>query len=264
MIQRKIFIVIEISKGKDMKIKVTTLFLSFFILLAFCSVSTVNADRWKRVYLASYPRSGNHWVRHLVEEATHIATSSVYCDQDPPHLFSAFPWGGHCCKNGYKGNCRYPSPHDFILLKTHFPAKSARPFDLQTSIKTIRIVRHPIDAFYSYYIYSHKGKNPADSIPSHIVERYMKSWRHFQNYWNTQPKVATYRYEDLMKNPKKYLKKILKRIGYSFDEADIDRAISKFPPTGSLLKHRYKYRLKDVMIIREELKDLMAQFDYKL
>src|SRR5690348_10906431 len=88
-------------------------------------------DWSKRVYLATYPRSGNHWVRYLIEEITHIATSSVYCDgdADKSHLGKPFPWGGYCPKYGYEGKCRYPTPDDIVVVKTHFPAVPAQEFD---------------------------------------------------------------------------------------------------------------------------------------
>src|SRR6185437_16726911 len=91
--------------------------------LFLCTVcgSLLSADEWNRVYLASFPRSGNHWVRFLVEEATHITTSSVYRDPNFPHLPTVFPWGGYVVDQGYKGNCRFPTTNDPILIKTHYP-----------------------------------------------------------------------------------------------------------------------------------------------
>ena len=41
------------------------------ILLTLC-MQILHANDWKRVYLASFPRSGNHWTRFLIEEATGI------------------------------------------------------------------------------------------------------------------------------------------------------------------------------------------------
>ena len=81
-------------------------------------------SEWNTVYLASFPRSGNRWVRFLVEEAVHIATSSVYSvykDGDYLHLQEILPWDGFCTNHGYNGACRYPSKDDPVLLKTHYP-----------------------------------------------------------------------------------------------------------------------------------------------
>lgn len=72
--------------------KIALLFILFKI--TFIHAEEVQTKNWQhRVYLASYPRSGNHWLRYLIEEAKGIATSSVYQDPDPPHLDQVFPWG---------------------------------------------------------------------------------------------------------------------------------------------------------------------------
>lgn len=71
---------------------------------------------WRRAYLATYPRSGNHWTRYLIEEASGIATSSIYVDRIPQHLKRKFPWGGYCPHRGYEGNRRYPKKSDIDLV----------------------------------------------------------------------------------------------------------------------------------------------------
>lgn len=139
----------------------TSCILSFaLILLTFPTMST-QADEWQRVYMATYPRSGNHWLRNLIEEATHIATSSVYIDSDGgandvKHLDTPFPWGGYAAPKGCIGHCRYADKNDIVVIKTHYPSFSAVPFDLQPSLKTIRIVRHPIDSICSFFLLGKK------------------------------------------------------------------------------------------------------------
>ena len=71
-------------------------FLLLVLLICFGVQGKVTADNWKRAYLVTFPRSGNHWMRYLIEEATQIATGSVYQDMDRPvHLERIFPWGGY-------------------------------------------------------------------------------------------------------------------------------------------------------------------------
>src|SRR5690348_17766666 len=98
-------------------------------------------DWHKRVYLATYPRSGNHWVRYLIEDVTGLATSSVYVDGDVErsHLGKAFPWGGYAPPFGYEGKCKYPKPEDSVVVKTHYPAVPAQKFDRMSYVKAIRI-----------------------------------------------------------------------------------------------------------------------------
>jgi hypothetical protein len=228
-----------------------------------------NADEWKRVYLASYPRSGNHWVRYLVEEATNIATSSVVADSgrgsvnDDPHLKKTFPWGGYCCRHGYNGTRSYPTKNDPVLIKTHFPTAPKRGINYKKRIGSIRIVRHPIDTFYSRYVL-HKRSNAKEIIPRATVEDFIKSWREFQIYWNKQPDTITFRYEDLHAKPIFVLNKMLKAMKYSVSLTDVERAIHKYPPQGIILKHINHFKKEDLELMALELKDLLDQFGYTI
>lgn len=239
--------------------KIIPLFLFFF--LSVVHPNFANEDWDKRVYLTSFPRSGNHWVRFLIEEATYITTSSAYRDRDFQHLTTPFPWDGYCEKNGYEGNCRYPEKGEIFVVKTHFPVFKDK-FGNLPSIRTVRIIRHPIDSFYSYFI--HKGNNPDSKIPKKLLERYIFKWREFQEYWNSQENVLDVRYEDLYNDPHSNLKKILEYIGYEVQEKDIIRALEKHPPKGALLKHLNHYDANDLEQISYKLNDLLNQFGYKI
>lgn len=225
-------------------------FLKWFCLLLI--VGSIEADEWKRVYLASAPRSGNHWLRYLIEEATHIATSSVYRDKNDGNLPTLFEWGGYCCDHGHTGNCRYPGIDDPIVIKTHYPALKNSPFDLQSAQMTIRIVRHPIDVFYSWKI----------AYGDKTLPYFISKWKKFQEYWNAQDNILTIRYEDLLARPFPILKQVLEAIGCSVSNRDIERAIATYPPSGEPLKHLSRYTEEELNLIASELSDLLIQFGY--
>jgi hypothetical protein len=228
-------------------------------------VSNREVSDWnKRVYLATYPRSGNHWMRYLLEEVTSIATSSVYCDPDPQHLSDPFPWGGYCHPHGYEGKCRYPVAGDIFVVKTHYPCLQAYSFDLQPTWKTVRIIRHPIDSMYSHYAYFSHGQKATDRMPLPILNELIQSWRLFQEYWDMQPNVLTVRYEDLMDDPAFYLSKILTYIGYSFTSADVERTVAKYAPKGKLFKHFKRYKAADLRLIHSKLHKLMRAYGYHI
>jgi hypothetical protein len=240
------------------------------LILASCLIflsdySSCFSKEWSRAYLATYPRSGNHWIRYLVEEAAHIATGSVYRDREPMHMDKVFPWGGYSCDHGYEGNCRYPNKDDIVLVKTHFPAQSDEksPFDELSYQVTIRIMRHPIDSFYSRYVKNPRGLLE-DKVPSKRVKEMIRSWHKFQTYWNKKENVLTVRYEDILANPTAELRKILEALNYNVTDEDIARAIAKYPPDGWMLKHINRFTYEDLKLISDELSDLMAQFDYKI
>ena len=242
----------------------------FFFLLCMIAGSWGCASEcdalWnKRVYLATYPRSGNHWVRYLIEEATHIATSSVYCDADigRSHLGKPFAWGGYCPKYGYEKQCRYPTPEDSVVVKTHYPAVPAQQFDRLPYIKVIRIVRHPIDSLYSFYVFEKKHiDNP--KMPLSLIKKRIRIWRSFHEYWDRQSNVFTVRYEDLLQEPQALLQSILQEIGYCVTKEQVDRAVNRYPPRGKPLKHLAQFSLEEVDMIKEELTDLMQKFNYSI
>lgn len=224
----------------------------------------LSADEWNRVYLASFPRSGNHWVRFLVEEATHITTSSVYRDRDFPHLPTVFPWGGYVVDQGYKGNCRFPTTNDPILIKTHYPflpqRNQQRKIDLNQD-RVICLIRHPIDCLYSFYIYRNKPQN-VDLISEDFVKEFVSQWKSFYEFWDEKPNVTMIRYEDILADPEKQLSKILQIAGFSFEEEDIKGAIAVNSPAGGALKHRIRYIEKWEKFVLYELQDLLFKYKY--
>lgn len=228
------------------------------LIFIFCILQfSLCSNEWNTVYLASFPRSGNHWVRFLVEEATHIATSSVYRDRDYPHLRNTFPWGGYCTEFGYEGHCRYPTKQDPVLLKTHYPFLPKQIIPSPKS--TICLIRHPIDSFWSFYTY--RGGNDG-KIDEASLKQFIHGWKKFYEYWEAQPEVLFIRYEDLQADPRFYLNSILETAGYNFSQEDIDRAITRYPPKGAPLKHSDFYDNQSIERILTELADILTRFHY--
>lgn len=229
----------------------------FFLTVAFSSfVCSAECDC---VYLASFPRSGNHWVRFLIEEATHIATSSVYRDNDYHHLPEKFPWGGYSTDHGYNGNCRYPTEKEAVVLKTHYPYFPGIP-KLNARL-TICLIRHPIDAFYSFHVYKQSRINSHRTLTQTLPKLIMK-WKLFYEYWDQQPGVLLIRYEDLYQSPATYLTKMLEAIGYQVQSGDVLRAVDKYPPKGGVLKQIERYSASEIELINRELKDLLLKYGY--
>lgn len=248
--------------------------MSLLTCLALTPVASINAQsvseshkEWTRVYLPSFPRSGNHWIRSLVEEASGIATSSVKRDRHPKHLFEAFPWGGYCPDHGYTGIRRYPIKNDIVLIKTHFPAsKRASIFDGLPYKKVVRLIRHPVDSFYSEYIRitSLHGGTAKDKVPHETVEELIELWVKFQSYWDNQENVVTLRYEDFLLNPEDNLRIILNVMNYNVEDSDIKRAVMTYPPEGFMLKHKSRFEPNDLELIEERLKEYLIYYHYPI
>ncbi len=137
--------------------------------------------KWQnRVYLATYPRSGNHWMRYLIEEATHIATSSCYQDPDPQHMATVFPWGGYCCEHGYEGQSSYATEQETVVIKTHFPAIGISPFDELPISKPFASSAIPLILFILSSLGETYSNQPCEyAMPKDVLLKSIASWRAF-------------------------------------------------------------------------------------
>lgn len=215
---------------------------------------------WDIVYLASFPRSGNHWLRFLIEEATGIATSSAYRDLDYLHLSKIFPWGGYCTDRGYNGTCRYPTQREPVVVKTHYPC-----FDtplLPHANRVICLIRNPIDTFYSYYVY--KKEVSSELKFDDVLCEFIREWREFYEFWERHPGVLMIRYEDLYQDPSRYLAETLRTVDYRVRRKDIQRAVTRYPPRGGLLKHLEHVSASEMDRIKHDLRDLLLKYKYHL
>jgi len=217
-----------------------------------------NETSYKLIYLATFPRSGNHWTRYLIEEAAHVTTSSVY--EEPNHSDMG-AWGGYYQPNGYYGNCQQPTNEETVVLKTHFPFFEATAFDLRPNITTIRIIRHPIDSMYSLFVSGNIDKY-GQRIPPDSLKYLIDQWRVFQEYWDQQENILNIYYEDLLEDPYYYFSVIMAVAGYKINDEDILRSIKKFPPQGKALKHLACFTKEDREQIQEELSSLLHKHDY--
>lgn len=238
------------------------------IVLASFNQTVIAKDKWNRAYLSTYPRSGNHWVRFFLEEATHIATGSVYRDKEPGfvHLKIPFPWGGYAVKNGYHGDCRYPKMGDIVVVKTHYPAKPKTKFDLLRAFKVIRIVRHPVDSFYSHFQHEiNKKRHPKNGkVPRWYIEKSIVNWRRFIKFWDDKSNVVTIRYEDMLEDPRSNFQKIIDELGYEIEESDFERALEKNAPQGQPLKHLEHFKKEDLQLINDQLGLIMKKLNYSI
>lgn len=91
---------------------------------------------------------------------------------------------------------------------------------------------------------------------------FIESWRKFYEFWESQSGVLFIRYEDLHADTGYYLSCILQAAGFTFNQADIERAISKYPPQGAPLKHIGSYDTKSLEMIKTELADILARYNY--
>lgn len=189
--------------------------------------------------LASFPRSGNTWVRTLVEKATGYSTSSLYCDK---HLRKTF-----------KSECNRQTK---FLVKTHYPVNfiSHTP-DPQKHFhrfhRVVHLVRNPFDAIVSYHnfrgSFNHTLKLHTFSIEPSNLDWYIRKYLSHFLYWSNVPlRTLFIRYEDLRMNSARTLRDI---VDFLLDDAGFeDTSLYSLLSTDTSPNHHRQPQVSDEMI----------------
>ncbi|HEY0552555.1 MAG TPA: sulfotransferase domain-containing protein [Verrucomicrobiae bacterium] len=200
-----------------------------------------------RTALASFPRSGNTWVRFLLEKAVGELCGSIYKDRIMPR--------------GAEG----------IAIKTH--ALDSAEYD-----RAIYIVRNPLDVIESYFFWkkdvARKEVNWADNVRVATAE-----WRDHAKHWlAAKCPVHRVRYEDLKARPAQELTGILHWLGYETAPEQINTAVAagnienmrelnqelgdKFFRRGEVGKSSSSFSPEELAYVRCELREWIETFGY--
>ena len=168
---------------------------------------TEATQRRVRTALASFPRSGNTWLRYMIELATGAASGSVYDDRILPR--------------GREG----------IVIKTHL--LNRHEFD-----RAIHLVRNPFDAIESYYHWKRDVQGDAATGWRQHVREAAAEWRAHTSHWlagdadrsgdedeTGQSAILLVRYEDLRANPVRELERVLNYLGCNVSKEACERAV---------------------------------------
>ena len=174
--------------------------------------------------LVSYPRSGNTLLRSLLESVTGVVTCS---DTRPDRLLSMALADKHDLVG--EGLCRPP------ITITHWPER----IGCQTYVaqRAVFVVRNPWDAMDSYWnlnlTNTHTEKVVDDIYEQHqdyfqqLVVNEMKVWLQFTKFWcESSIPILIVRYEDLIRDPRPQLERILKFYTTQSWEASLESVLS--------------------------------------
>ena len=209
------------------------------------------------VWMASYPKSGNTWMRIFLANYVTNASEPVSINQahrialgdsltkmyqmvagrpiDPENIEHMLQLRPHVLRGIVANNA------DINLVKTHNARVVARDVPLipdELTRSAIYIMRNPLDMVLSYarhygmsheeavYTVSHPDNaNPPDA---ETVTQFMRSWSEHVRSWTTGKSaypVLVLRYEDMLADPKTCFAKVVEHLGMPVDEARLDRAI---------------------------------------
>jgi Sulfotransferase domain len=205
----------------------------------------------KIVWLASYPKSGNTWVRAFLH-------NYIVNGQTPHSINSLIDFSVAECAGAFFGQNTAgmstqdvqklrPSVHeqltrlhdDLVFVKTHNANLSVHGVPLCTPDVTagaVFIVRDPRDVALSYAAFARRDvdeiidfmgeKGAANASDAVQVFELLGSWSEHALSWVAAQKRLLVRYEDLLNEPERYFARIVRFLGTGeVDAARLKRAI---------------------------------------
>ncbi|XP_023031058.1 WSCD family member GA21586 [Drosophila willistoni] len=170
--------------------------------------------------LASFPGSGNTWLRYLLQQATGILTGSIY--KDYGLLKTGFPAENVCNSS-------------VLLVKTHeWGSKAWAPFS-----KAILLVRDPEKAIIAEFNRQSGGhigfaspdryKRTKGKYWQQFVSNKLKGWELMNLSWarNFTGSIKVVFYDDLVHHTERELRAILEFLEYPVDEQLLRCAIMR-------------------------------------
>jgi Sulfotransferase domain len=182
------------------------------------------------VWIASYPKSGNTWVRFMAcnllhgrQESASMLNTLAPDVHEMPGAVAAVPPAG--------------------VLKTHFAFSSKLPYAERTAA-AVYVVRDPADVLASNFFYSQRSQRHSDTSPA-VFDRYvdafvehrgdprwiqlgMGSWEDNVRSWLSATRdfpVVQIRYEDMVADPPNACRAIARLLRPDSSEADISQAV---------------------------------------
>lgn len=200
----------------------------------FSSSYRYQINRWyfrpSDVFIASYPRSGNTWMRLLLSDVIR---------QLGGHETEA---GGNVIPDVYKVDIEdwYRNPQidiPFRAIKTH------EPYDLISDYRIIYLFRNPKDCLCSYYYYSLRSPKFRDNnsgIDAFCLGR-MEQWNaHIKSYIagkeTAGDRIFLVSYESMKRNPQNVLKRVCQFLSLEVTDRQCRRAV----------EHQEFHRLKQL------------------
>src|SRR6266550_6216659 len=200
------------------------------------------------VFLVSYPKSGNTWARFLLANLLHPEQSVNFANL---HLLIPDPTG--TTKRDFD---RLPRPR---IIKSHDCFDPRYP-------RVIYIVRDPRDVVVSQYHYHRKIRKIEDDSPiEKFVVRFLAgqtcphgSWGQNVSTWLTtsegDPHFLLLRYEDMVADPARELKKVVAFLNLSISPGQIAQAVER--SSADRMRKLEKAQLDLHGLIRGSRKDL--------
>ena len=208
-------------------------------------------------WIASYPKSGNTWVRAFIYNLLHPSTRAASLERLPDFFQGELKQRWYAPHAGGRSPATLGPEDTFsmrrrvhraiaqsgpgtVFAKTHSPYGSYNGIPLQEAsviAGAIYVVRNPLDVVIS--VADHFGldldqaidflaeeQNATRADDSNVMD-FISSWSVNVQTWTAQahPKLCVVRYEDMVSKPEKTFRKIASFLGHGQDKRRIQQAI---------------------------------------
>ncbi|XP_042870895.1 WSC domain-containing protein 1-like [Penaeus japonicus] len=219
-----------------------------------------------RTALASFPGSGNTWLRYLIQSTTGIFTGSVYND---PQLAS----------KGFYGENETPECGCTIVVKTHGYSLGGRPESRDKRLKEMNkffgrgllLVRNPFDTLIAYRNFlsaGHLGVAGPTAFRGPAWDRFVRNeielWKSYAVDWITLSRSShVVHYEHLLGDPKRELLKILHFLRIRVENRrfqcvlkNLNGAFKRTTPNGVYYRLRDPYTPEQHRVIESAMREV--------
>ena len=203
----------------------------------------------KRIALASFPRSGNTWLRFMIEEATGMRSGSVYKDRIMRR------------------------DNDGVVIKTH-------GLDSVSYTSAIHLLRNPFDVIESFFYWKKNVAGDEKVCWDKHAEEAIFAWKTHTEHWlQAKYPVFRVRYEDLHTDIANKLNLLLLWLGYNvspeklikvIEKAHFDKMQALNPELGDKFFRRgrvgmgqYQFTNEQKLFVIDTLYDLLVLLGYK-
>ncbi|MCB2195512.1 MAG: sulfotransferase domain-containing protein [Bacteroidetes bacterium] len=184
--------------------------------LRFEQYKMIFGERDDDIYIASYPKSGTTLMQMILYQLTTDGKMNF------KHIYEVSPWIRNASFRKQKP-IELPSPR---LIKTHDYYKD---FSKNTKGRIIYVYRNGMDVLTSLY-HQQKNYNHSDLKFDSFIKKSLKTkfwFKHTQGWFRNKKKLPVLYicYEDLLKNKRREIDKIIEFCQLTPSEEAIDRAI---------------------------------------
>lgn len=173
-------------------------------------------EREDDIYIASYPKSGTTVMQMILYHLTSDGR------MDFKHIYEVSPWIRNASFIGEKP-LKMSAPR---VIKTH---DNYSFFDKMIKGRFIYIYRNGMDVAVSHFHQQKNYNNQNLTFEKYLIQFFkQKKWfKHVRDWTRNRNKLAIIyvKYEDLLENKEKEIKRIIDFLGISFNQKAINRAL---------------------------------------